>query len=175
MDLPESEPEPAWTPEPTPAPTPEPTPEPTPQPAALEPPPAPQNLLGAANSDGSVTLSWDDPDDDSITGYRVLRRSRDGDQYCDGQGAAEFVPIVDDTGSASTSYTDSSVSAQTRYVYRAKAINPAGLSERSSYVNVETSAAPTPTPVPTPELLLNLHRFPPSLPDCRARRSTGTM
>ena len=111
-------------------------------------PAKPTGLTASSVSHDSVTLSWDDPDDDSITGYRVLRRSRDGDAHGDGEGSAEFVPIVDDTGSASTSYTDSSVSAQTRYVYRAKAINSAGLSERSSYVNVETLAAPPPTPEP---------------------------
>ena len=139
VDLPESEPEPASTPEPTPAPTPEPTPEPTPQTST---PDSPTGLTASSVSHDSVTLSWDDPDDDSITGYRVLRRSRDGDEYGDGEGSAEFVPIVDDTGSPAASYTDTSVTARTRYVYRAKAINPAGLSERSSYLNIETSTAP---------------------------------
>ena len=144
VDLPESEPEPASTPEPTPAPTPEPTPAPTPQTST---PDSPTGLTASSVSHDSVTLSWDDPDDDSITGYRVLRRSRDGDEYGDGEGSAEFVPIVDDTGSPAASYTDTSVTARTRYVYRAKAINPAGLSERSSYLNVETLAEPVTTTV----------------------------
>ena len=39
-----------------------------------EPPGAPRNLTGAANADGTVTLSWDAPKDDSVTGYQILRR-----------------------------------------------------------------------------------------------------
>ena len=38
------------------------------------PPPAPTNLTATVNGDGSVTLSWEAPDDDSITGYQILRR-----------------------------------------------------------------------------------------------------
>ena len=106
-------------------------------------PAAPTDLTAPAVAHDSVTLSWDDPADNSITGYRVLRRSRDGDEYGDGRGAAEFVSIVDDTGSSATTYTDTSVTPRTRYVYRVKAINPAGTSGQSSYLNVETSAAPT--------------------------------
>ena len=34
-----------------------------------EPPPAPTNLTAAVNADGSVTLTWGAPDDDSVTGY----------------------------------------------------------------------------------------------------------
>ena len=39
-----------------------------------EPPPAPENLTAVENADGSVTLTWDAPDDDSVTGYQILRR-----------------------------------------------------------------------------------------------------
>ena len=144
VDLPESEPEPASTPEPTPAPTPEPTPAPTPQTST---PDSPTGLTASSVSHDSVTLSWDDPDDDSITGYRVLRRSRDGDAHGDGEGSAEFVAVIDDTGSPAASYTDTSVTARTRYVYRVKAINAVGLSEQSSYLNVETLAEPVTTTV----------------------------
>ena len=42
------------------------------------PPPAPTNLTATVNDDGSVTLSWEAPDDDSITGYRILRREAHG-------------------------------------------------------------------------------------------------
>ena len=95
-----------------------------------------------------MVLSWDDPGDGSITGYQILRRSRDRDEYGDGQGAPEFVAIVDDTGSASTTDTDSSLTARTKYVYRAKAINASGLSAQSSYVNVETPPPPLPGSTP---------------------------
>ena len=110
-------------------------------------PATPTGLAGSVSHD-SVSLTWQDPEDDSITGYQVLRRSRDGDEYEDGQGAAEFVAVVDDTGSAATSYTDTSVTARTRYVYRVKARNSEGLSPQSSYVNVETLAAPKPPAKP---------------------------
>ena len=89
-----------------------------------------------------MTLTWDDPGDTSITGYQVLRRPRDGEEYKDGKGSTTFVAIENDTGSSATSYTDISVTPHTRYVYRVKAKNGGGLGPRSSYVNVETSEAP---------------------------------
>ena len=94
------------------------------------PPPAPANLTATVNQDGSVTLSWDDPDDDSITGYQILRRRPP-------MGESTLEIYVDDTGSADTSYTDESVAAGVRHVYRIKAINSAGLSEESNYVRAE--------------------------------------
>ena len=118
------------------------------------PPAQPTGLTAGAVSHDSVTIAWDDPGDGSITGYRVLRRSRDGGEYGDGQGAAAFAAIEEDTGSAETTYTDSSVSPRTRYVYRVEALNANGVSERSSYVNVETPETPAepeePTEPPTP-------------------------
>ena len=39
-----------------------------------EPPPAPQNLTATVNEDGSIDLTWDAPEDDSITGYQTLHR-----------------------------------------------------------------------------------------------------
>ena len=76
----------------------------------------------------------------------MLRHSLDGDEYGDGRGAAEFVSIVDDTGSSATTYADTSVTARTRYVYRVKARNPQGLSEASSNANAESHNAPPDTP-----------------------------
>ena len=106
-------------------------------------PAAPTGLSTSSVSYDAVSLAWDDPADAAITGYQVLRRSRDGDAYGDGRGAAEFVAVVADTASPAASYTDTTVTARTRYVYRVKAINPAGLGARSSYLNVETPDAPT--------------------------------
>ena len=111
-------------------------------------PAQPMDLAAKSVSHDKVALTWDDPGDDTITGYQVLRRSRDGDQYGDGQGAAKFVAVVDDTGSAATTYTDTTVEARTRYVYRVKAINSEGMSERSTYLNVETPEAPEPPDKP---------------------------
>ena len=117
-------------------------------PAAQTAPAAPTGLSASSVSYDAVSLAWDDPGDTTITGYQVLRRSRDGDTYRDGRGAWEFVAIVADTASPATSYTDTTVTAHTRYVYRVKAINPAGASPRSSYLNIETLDAPA-VPAPT--------------------------
>ena len=81
-------------PPPTAAPTVEPTPVPT---ASQSVPARPTGLIAASVSHDSVTLIWDDPDDGSITGYQVLRRSRDRLEYGDGQVAAGLVAVVDDT------------------------------------------------------------------------------
>ena len=99
-----------------------------------EPPPAPPNLTGVANSDGSITLSWDAPDDDTITGYQILRRRPS-------LGEDELLIYVADTGSTATSYTDTEATPKVRHAYRVKAINPAGVGNRSNYVNVTAAAA----------------------------------
>ncbi len=116
----------------------------------VETPAAPTGLTVSSVSHDSVTLTWDDPGDTSITGYQVLRRPRDGEEYEDGKGSTTFVAIENDTGSSATSYTDASVTPRTRYVYRVKAKNVAGLGPRSSYANTETNQAPTPQPTPVP-------------------------
>ena len=103
--------------------------------AAPEPPDKPKGLSATASHD-SVTLTWDDPADDSITGYVILRRNRDTDRK------GEFRELAADTGTAATTYTDGTVSAETRYTYRIKAINEHGVSERSRWFHIATPAAP---------------------------------
>ena len=102
--------------------------------APTEPPGRPRNLTGTANSDGTVTLSWDAPDDDSVTGYHILRRKPD-------EGENNLLVHVNDTGSTATEYTDNDVTPDVRHAYRVKAINAIGLSRRSNFVNV-TPAQP---------------------------------
>ena len=92
--------------------------------------------LEAAESDGQVVLTWDDPGDDSITGYVILRRVRENDT------GGDFSVLVADTGTAATTYTDDTVSGGTTYTYRIKAINEHGVSERSRWVHIDTPAAP---------------------------------
>ena len=53
--------------------------------------------------------------------------------------------LVDDTA---TSYVDTSVAAEARYVYRVKARNSAGLSQQSQYFDAAIPSPPTPTPEP---------------------------
>ena len=103
--------------------------------SAMERPEKPQGLTGTVAHD-AVSLTWDNPDDDSITGYQILRRDRDV------HDPGQFEVHVDDTGSAATSYVDQDVAAETRYVYRIKARNAAGLSPRSHYFNADTPAKP---------------------------------
>ena len=102
-----------------------------------EPPAKPEGLEATATHD-SVTLTWDDPGDDTITGYVILRRI----PGVDPQG--HFDVLVADTGTTATSYTDDTVAAETRYTYRIKAINGAGTSERSRWSHIDTPAAPVP-------------------------------
>ena len=98
--------------------------------AAVEPtpapPPAPTNLTAVVNEGGWVTLTWDAPDDNSVTGYQVLRRRPH-------EGEETLLVHVENTGSTATTYTDTNVMSGVRYVYRVKAINAAGLSQWSNY------------------------------------------
>ena len=103
----------------------------------LEPPAKPTGLTGTASHD-SVTLTWDDPQDESITGYVILRRIP-GD---DPEGHSD--ELVADTGTAAITYTDDTVKSETRYTYRIKASNGAGTSERSPWFHIDTPAAPAP-------------------------------
>ncbi len=105
-------------------------------------PPQPTGLTADPAHD-QVGLDWDDPDDSSITGYRILRRL----PALDPPGV--FAVLLENTGSALTTYVDTTVSPQTSYVYRVKAINAHGVSERSSWANALTPAVPAP-PVLTP-------------------------
>ena len=97
--------------------------------STAEPPGRPSNLTGAANPDGTVTLRWDAPDDDSVTSYQILRRRP-------GEGEETLLVHVNDTGSTATEYTDNDVTPDVGHAYRVKAINAAGLSKQSNFVNV---------------------------------------
>ena len=88
-------------------------------------------------------LTWDDPNDDSITGYVILRRVRVNDT------GGEFSELVEDTGTAATTYTDATVKANTTYTYRIKAINEHGVSERSRWFHIDIPAAPERPDKPT--------------------------
>ena len=92
------------------------------------PPPAPTSLTATVNADGHIVLSWTAPDDDSVTGYQVLRRRP-------GEGESALLVYVADTRSTATTFTDTGVAAGVKHVYRVKAINAAGLSGWSNYVN----------------------------------------
>ena len=110
---------------------------------ADDPPPAVPTGLATAVSHDLVTLSWDDPGDDTISGYVILRR----DKAVHPRGT--FVTLAPHTHSTATTYIDASIDPERRYVYRVKAISPAGTSDRSTWVRAYTPAAP---PKPSPSL-----------------------
>jgi len=83
----------------------------------------------------TVTLTWDDPGDGSVSGYRIERRGEDP--------ADQFVTLVEDSGSASTRYVDSSAAPESGYVYRVRAISAGVVSEPSAEVDVNALSAPT--------------------------------
>ena len=92
------------------------------------PPAKPTNLTATVNADGHIVLSWAAPNDDSITGYQILRRRPS-------EGESALLVYVADTESTATTFTDTGVTAGVTHVYRVKAINAAGLSGWSNYVN----------------------------------------
>ena len=107
-------------------------------------PPAAPNLTGTPlTPEGQVMLVWQDPSDDSITGYQILR----------GPDADSLAVIEEDTGSSATIYTDTSPAAGQTHTYAVKARNAAGLSPLSDTVTVTVPpAAPNLTGTPlTPE------------------------
>ena len=97
-----------------------------------QPLPAAPSLIGtAATPDGHVMLSWQDPSDDPITGYQVLR----------GPDADSMVVIEEDTGSNSTTYTDTEPPAGQTHTYAVQARNSTGLSPQSNTVTATVPAS----------------------------------
>ena len=79
-----------------------------------------------------MTISWTDPQDTSITGYRILR----------GTEAGGLSAIAQDTGSAGTEYTDSTVAAETTYHYAVLALSQDGDGAQSATISATTPAEP---------------------------------
>ena len=117
-------------------------------------PPAKPTDLSATATHNQVVLTWKDPNDDSITGYVILRRNRDTD------AKGHFSELVADTETAATTYTDTTVAAETRYTYRIKAINQYGASERSRWYHIDTQAPPGAEPGPADQAPANLTAVP---------------
>ena len=76
--------------------------------------------LTAQVSHDQATLTWANPQDDSIDGYVILRR----DKEIHREGT--FETVEHNTGSSDTTYTDGTVEPERVYVYRVLAINPGG-------------------------------------------------
>ena len=79
-----------------------------------------------------MQLSWSDPENDTITHYRVLRRNTS-------PGVQDTMQtLTANTGSNATSYTDSTAEPETRYKYKIAAINANGQSRRSRAATITT-------------------------------------
>ena len=104
-----------------------------------DPPPAPTGLMAAQVGHSVLTLTWNDPQDDSITGYQILR----------GNEAENLSIINSDTGSNATEYEDSTVEPETTYHYAVLALSQDGNGARS-ITSVTTPAEPQPEPKPEP-------------------------
>ena len=72
-------------------------------------PPAKLERLRTEAHHVRVVLTWNDPQDGSIAGYVILRRSRATD------AAKEFTELVADTGNRAATYTDYDVEAEASY------------------------------------------------------------
>ena len=116
------------------------------------PPAAPTGLTASQVAHDSLTLTWNDPQEAGITGYRVLR----------GSDAGSLSTIEADTASVSAEYTDTTVAAETTYFYAVMALSADGDSTQSGTISATTPAAPAdsndgtqdqnqaPAPTPTP-------------------------
>lgn len=97
------------------------------------PPSAPTGLNAAAISASQINLSWTVPFTDGgspITGYTIQRSS---------DGGSSWSTIVSSTGSTSTTYSDTGLSASQTYTYQVEALNSVGSSPPSNTASLTTS------------------------------------
>ena len=97
-----------------------------------EPKPAPTGLTATPSPEG-VLLTWDDPGDDSITGYRIERQS-----FTRGRLSSQHSVTVR-PGPVQT-HTDSRVEAGRTNSYQIWALSDTGKSEGSDVITVRTPA-----------------------------------
>ena len=125
---------------------------------AAGPPDAPTGLT-ATPGDGSVTLSWDDPGDSSITGYEYNLNHNDTSTG-NLSGWGPWTAIAG-SGASTTSHTFTRLVNGREYRYHVRAVNGAGVSvgapnEPPWFASATPSAStppepkPKPKPVPTP-------------------------
>ena len=128
--------------------------------------PAQPTTLQASAEHDAVTLTWTASTDQTVTHYAILRRNPDTDP-------SQVFHVIESNAGPETSYTDSSVSASSTYIYRVKAVSPTGVSQWSGFVKAETPAAPDPTPTPTPTSTPTPAPEPVSTPAPEDLRPTG--
>ena len=100
--------------------------------------------LRAVKEKGGVRLTWQPPDGAAVTGYRIERR-RAGGQGSGPQRShgrpRDHHTLVEDTGSAETSYVDESAEQGVEYEYRVTARNESGPGEESDWVRAGPASA----------------------------------
>ena len=101
------------------------------QPVQNDPSAAPTSLTASSIEHDSLTLTWDDPQEDSVTGYRIFR----------GEAYKNLPTIEEDTRSSSPSYTDNTVDQATAYFYQVVALSADTESPRSATIDVATPAS----------------------------------
>lgn len=94
-------------------------------------PAAPSGLTATANGSSSINLSWTDNSTDE-TGFKVERKTGSGGTWSE---------IAGSLAAGSTSYTSSSLSANTTYYYRVRSFNATGNSTYSNEASATTSGA----------------------------------
>ena len=109
------------------------------EPAANTPPAAPQNLRFGATTNTTIALTWDDPDDATITGYKILSRTPATQTH--------LSVLVNNTGSAETAYTVRNLEPDTAYVFRVVAVNDHGESGYSNFIGLSTAPINAPPTV----------------------------
>ena len=92
--------------------------------------PAKPRGLTATGGNAQVTLSWDDPQDVSISGWQVKYKEGDGSD-----GSWEDIP---NSSASTTGYTVTGLRNGTRYEFRLRAVNSAGAGEVSDEVRTTT-------------------------------------
>ena len=95
--------------------------------------------LSAAAGDSQVTLSWTNPNDATITGYRVRYGKKNA------RSSAAWNPIAGSSAST-TSHTVTSLNNNAEYSFKVRAVNSAGNGTATDWVDA------TPTPVAAPVL-----------------------
>jgi hypothetical protein len=104
--------------------------------AVSGPPVAPQpptNLSATTFSSSQIDLRWDEPTNDggaTVTGYQIERSDDDMTWYT----------VEPNTGSSTTTYSDTGLPSSTAYYYRVSAINSAGSSSPSNSVTATTNS-----------------------------------
>ena len=96
--------------------------------------------LRAVATRNTVTLSWDDPEDDTITGYRILRSVGGGPERVH----------VNRLGSGASSYVDRNLTSETAYAYRMQALRAGAGGVKTRFVSMLTLPAAAPAPGPAP-------------------------